>query len=64
VDLLVKDPLDNYVVIGYTKPVKFRVSTGTFIAVPPAGKPIVATKQDTVLFDTRKNIIFYLLLII
>jgi hypothetical protein len=40
VDLLVKDPSDNYAVIGYTKPVKFRFSTGTFIAVPPAGKPI------------------------
>jgi hypothetical protein len=40
IDLLVKDSSDDYKVIGFTTPIKFKFSTGTFIVVPPAGKPI------------------------
>ncbi|NOR60408.1 MAG: hypothetical protein GQ469_07245, partial [Methanosarcinales archaeon] len=39
VDLPVRDPSNNFIDIGYTTPIKFKFSTGTFIIVPP-GKTI------------------------
>jgi hypothetical protein len=36
----VEDPSNGYIKIGSNTPIEFQFSTGTFIAVPPAGKPI------------------------
>jgi len=40
IDDAIEDPTNNYIRIGYNIPIEFSFSTGTFIAVPPTGKPI------------------------
>ncbi|MCG7848307.1 MAG: hypothetical protein MIO93_03900, partial [ANME-2 cluster archaeon] len=37
---VVEDSSSNYEIIGRNIPIGFSFTTGTFIAVPPAGKPI------------------------
>lgn len=39
-DDAIEDSTNNYIRIGYNTPIEFSFSTGTFIAVPPTGKPI------------------------
>ena len=36
----IEDPTNDYIRIGYNTPIEFSFSTGTFIAVPPTGRPI------------------------
>ena len=40
VDDAIEDPANDYIKIGYNTPIEFSFSTGTFIAVPPTGRPI------------------------
>ena len=39
-DYAIEDPSNDYIRIGYNTPIEFSFSTGTFIAVPPTGRPI------------------------
>jgi hypothetical protein len=36
----IEDPTNDYIRIGYNTPIEFSFSTGTFIAVPPTGRPV------------------------